>query len=76
VICDPSRPRTTVSLGIFTGRLVAVHPEGDGEIQGYCGPQRVVLPAALMNGTRLGADIRYYATAMPNGTAVAARLLS
>ena len=75
MIVDPFRPRTTVSLGVFSGRLVAVLPNGDGVVQGFCGPQRVTVPASLMNGLRPGAEVSYHATAMPDGTTVAARLL-
>lgn len=37
MIIDPFHPRTTVSLGVFTGRVRAVLPNGDGEVRGYCG---------------------------------------
>lgn len=75
MIIDPFDSRTTVSLGVFTGRVVTVLPNGDGEVHGYCGPHRVVVPAALMNGSRPGGEITYYATVMPSGETVASRLL-
>lgn len=75
MIVDPFHSRTTVSIGIFSGRVVAVLPNGDGEALGYCGPHRVLVPASLMNGSRPGGEITYHATIMPGGTAVASRLL-
>jgi hypothetical protein len=47
------------TLGVFNGRVVSVHTNGDGEVAGFCGPHRVVIPASLMNGTRVGDEIRY-----------------
>lgn len=75
MMIDPFRSRTTVSIGIFSGRVVAVLPNGDGEVIGHAGPHRVTVPASLMNGSRPGGDVTYHATVMPCGTAVAARLL-
>jgi hypothetical protein len=74
MMMDLSHPRMTTLLGIFTGRLVAVHSNGDGEVRGYCGPHDVVVPGSLMDGIRPGGDISYYATQMPSGLAVASRL--
>lgn len=75
MIVNPFRPRTTVSIGVFSGRVVGVLPNGDGEVIGHAGPHRVLVPASLMNGSRPGGDITYYATVMPSGKAVAARLI-
>lgn len=75
MIVDPLRSRTTVSIGIFSGRVVAVLANGDGHVRGYCGPHRVLVPTSIMNGLRPGAEISYHATAMPDGTTVAVRLL-
>jgi hypothetical protein len=75
MIVDPFHSRTTVSIGVFSGRVVAVLPNGDGEVRGYCGPAHVLVPASLMNGSRPGGEITYHATVFPNGDTVATRLL-
>ena len=47
------------TLGVFYGRVVAIHENGTAQVHAYTGPHVVVIPAELMNGTRVGQEVRY-----------------
>jgi hypothetical protein len=76
MIMDPKlHLRSAISIGICTGRLASIRPDGHGVVKGYTGPKTVLIPASVLLGTRLGGDVTYQVNLLPGGAAIAVRLL-
>ncbi len=66
---------TWVDLGLFSGVLVKIRPDGHGIIVGYTGPHDVILPAGLIEGRRPGDSLQYIARRPAGGPVIAARVV-
>jgi hypothetical protein len=76
MIGDDSLPPPP-TLGVFNGRVVAIRDSGVGEVHGYCGPHVVLIPGRLMNGTKIGDEVRYEAVRrIGHGLPAVTRLLA
>jgi hypothetical protein len=59
-VIDESIPPPS-TLGVYYGRVVAIRESGVGEVRAFTGPHTVLIPTRLMNGTKVGDEVRYEA---------------
>jgi hypothetical protein len=77
VLKDDSQLPPPSTLGVYYGRVVAIRESGVGEVKGYTGPHVVLIPGRLMNGTKVGDEVRYEAVRrLGHGLAAVTRLIA